>query len=78
MTEVKLRHMPAQSSPKHQAGRWIKALLIVLVLPLLVAACGGSAAEEPTTAPAVTEKVKGSDVEKAPLPTEAPSPKEAA
>ena len=71
MTEVKLRHMPAQSSPKHQAGRWIKALLIVLVLPLLVAACGGSAAEESTTAPAVTEKVKGSDALRVKLTAEA-------
>ena len=70
MTEVTLRHVPAESTPK-QAGRWIRALLIVLALPLLVAACGGSAAEEPATAPAVTEKVKGSDVIRVKLTAEA-------
>ena len=70
MTEVTLRHVPAESTPK-QTGRWIRALLIVLALPLLVAACGGSAAEEPATAPAVTEKVKGSDVIRVKLTAEA-------
>ncbi len=68
---MKLRHVPAESTPNQQARRWIRVLLIVLVLPLLVAACGGTAAEEPATAPAVTEKVKGSDALRVKLTAEA-------
>ena len=68
---MKLRHVPADSTRQQQAGRWIRVLLIVLALPLLVAACGGTAAEKAATDPAVTEKVKGSDVLRVKLTAEA-------
>ena len=49
--------------------RWMLALL--LVLPALVAACGGTAAEEAAQPPAVVEPVKGTDVVRVVLTPEA-------
>jgi hypothetical protein len=40
---------------------WLALAATVLVLPLLLTACGGNGGEEESTPPAVTEQVKGTD-----------------
>ena len=55
---------------KRGASRWIAAVLVLLV-PLLVTACGGTSGEEATTPPAVTEHVKGTDIIRVTLTAEA-------
>ena len=55
---------------KWAASRWIAAALVLLV-PLLVTACGGNSGEEATTSPAVTEHVKGTDITRVTLTAEA-------
>jgi hypothetical protein len=50
---------------------WMALAAAVFVLPLLLTACGGSAAEEDATPPAVTEQVKGTDIIRVKLTAEA-------
>ena len=52
-----------------RSGRWMVAVL--LVVPLLATACGGTAAEEDVSEAAVTEHVKGSDVTRVVLSADA-------
>jgi hypothetical protein len=47
---------------KRHESRWLVAVLLLLVVPLLATACGGAAGEQVVTEPAVTEQVKGTDV----------------
>ena len=54
---------------KRRGSRWIAAVL--LVVPLLLAACGGTAGEEGTPKPAVVEHVKGTGVTRVTLTAEA-------
>ena len=56
---------------KQRGSRWLVAVLALLVMPLLVTACGGTTAEEDTAKPAVTEQVKGTDVVRVTLTADA-------
>lgn len=47
---------------KRRDGRWLVAVMVLLAVPLLATACGGKAREEEVNKPAVTERVKGTDV----------------
>lgn len=47
---------------KRRDRRWLGAVLLLLVVPLLATACGGAAGEQAVTEPAVSEQVKGTDV----------------
>jgi hypothetical protein len=42
-------------------GRWLATMLVLLALPLLATACGGTSAEEASPEAAVTEHVPGTD-----------------
>jgi hypothetical protein len=54
-----------------RANRWIASALVLVVAPLLAAACGGSAGEEETAKQAVVEHVQGSKLERVRLSAEA-------
>ena len=54
---------------KQRGSGWMAAVLIVV--PLLLTACGGAAGEEATTKPAVEQHVKGTDVIRVTLTAEA-------
>ena len=54
---------------KRRGNRWMAAVL--LVVPLLLTACGGTAGEEATTKPAVEQHVKGTDITRVTLTAEA-------
>jgi hypothetical protein len=56
---------------ERRARPWIVAALVLVLLPLLVTACGGSAADEETAQPAVVEHVEGSKVERVRFTAEA-------
>lgn len=47
---------------KRHGSRWLVVGLVLLVAPLLVTACGSTAANEDATPPAVTEQATGTDV----------------
>jgi hypothetical protein len=56
---------------KRRGSRWIGAVLVLLVVPLLVSACGSTEADEAGAEPAVVEHVKGSDAVRVRLTAEA-------
>ncbi len=56
---------------KRHESRWIGAALALVVVPLVLTACGGTAAEEATGDSAVVERVKGSTVARVRLSEEA-------